>query len=265
MRIAVVSGINKLSIEICKILGQKNVKPILVSLNRTVGQEMEDSIKLLGNKVEYRKANGFSNFIGGMQTDYEKLEILINTADVFSMNESKEDCHKVVRGNFYDTLHLTRSLLPLMKKSDRPRIVNVLGTINLPCCRSTGTTPTSPYTPTIMGAFVSEAKNLPQLEFLVRDYLNDVDLGDYKAKGWPDSSYGMSRLALISLTRILSREESPVLINACNSDRLLDEGVSERGALTLAESAMNPVILATELPNGGPTGNLYADDLPITW
>lgn len=80
-----------------------------------------------------------------------------------------------------------------------------------------------------MEAFVSEAKTLHQLEFLVKDYLHDVDLGDFQAKGWPSCSYAMSRLALISMTRILAQDIKPVLINACNSDYLLDEDISERG------------------------------------
>ena len=110
--------------------------------------------------------------------------------------------------NFFGTLRFTETMLPLLRKSSSPRLVNVasmaghLRIIKTPALNSKCASAESTLT-------------LSELESLVEKFQADVEAGRHAQEGWLNTCYGMSKLALIAATKILARQEPSILINAC--------------------------------------------------
>jgi NAD(P)-dependent dehydrogenase (short-subunit alcohol dehydrogenase family) len=102
-------------------------------------------------------------------------------------------------------MDLTQKLLPLVKKGEDPRIVNVAsmaGRLNQ-------------LSPDMQKKFTSPNLTMPLLNGLVDQFEKDVLDGTHKTKGWGDSNYGFSKLAVIAATKVLARENPDIRINCC--------------------------------------------------
>lgn len=140
-KIAVVTGANKgIGFEICYQLSKKgNIKVILSSRDELKGLIAVEKLHEEGLNVDYHQLDvtdeksifDFVNFIGN---EYGRTDILVNNAGVFIEKSGREssifnvDIEKIKKTmdtNFYGALSLTQKLLPLMKKNNYGRIVNV--------------------------------------------------------------------------------------------------------------------------------------------
>ena len=95
--------------------------------------------------------------------------------------------------------------------------------------------------------------------------LRDAEAGEHVANGWPNTCYGVSKLGLSALTRVLARDEPKIMVNAvdpgwCKTDQNLMQGPvsAERGATT-------PALLATLPDEQFLSGGLYLEEQEIKW
>ena len=123
------------------------------------------------------------------------LDVLVNNAAVAYKKAStapfKEQAEVTVHINFTGTLNLTRSLIPLMRPHGR--IVNVssfAGTLRI-------------VSKELQKKFSDPALTEGQLVQLMEQFVNDVAAGDHKEKGWANTAYGTTKLALTALTKVL--------------------------------------------------------------
>jgi len=81
-----------------------------------------------------------------------------------------------------------------------------------------------------------------------------VQAGQHHSRGWGRSNYGLSKLALIAATRVLSRENPGVKVNCCCPGYCDTDMTSHRGPRSAHDGAQNAVDLAalrsSELPSG---------------
>ena len=129
--------------------------------------------------------------------------------------------------NLFGSWRLTHALLPLLRRSPSPRIVNV----------SSGG-----------GSHDDPAFGL-------------------RARGGAASSYGISKAALNALTSTLATElaGAPILVNAvCPGLTATWPGAEGMGARGVEESAVG-VVWAATLPDCGPTGRFFRDQRPLPW
>ncbi|MDE3235188.1 MAG: SDR family oxidoreductase [Bacteroidota bacterium] len=149
-KIALVTGANKgIGFETARQLGQQGVKILAASRNKERGEAAVAQLQKEGidaefiqldvdNSADIEKAVSFIN------SNYGKLDILINNAgiqiesDNWGTNTSVNVNEKVLRQtfdtNFFSVIKLTDALLPLLKKSEAGRIVNlssILGSLTL--------------------------------------------------------------------------------------------------------------------------------------
>jgi predicted 3-demethylubiquinone-9 3-methyltransferase (glyoxalase superfamily) len=47
-----------------------------------------------------------------------------------------------------------------------------------------------------------------ELDKLADKFVSDVAQGKHKEEGWPNSTYGVSKIAVSALTRVLARQEA---------------------------------------------------------
>lgn len=273
MKLAIVTGGNKgIGFEICKKLGAAGVKTIVACRNEGFGQEAVANLKDLGYDVEYRHLDisddwSIARFSRDISDEYGYLDILVNNAAIaFKASDPtpfKEQTRPTIETNFFGTMRITESLMPLLQKAEAPRIVNVASQAgHLRILKSEE----------LKERFVN-CPSIDALENLVNEYVAAVQDGTQTEKGWPDSNYGISKLAVISLTRILAKREAKLnpdknfLINACCPGYCDTDMTSHKGPRPAEHGARTPTMLAllSEVGPVAPTGKFFYDEAEIEW
>src|SRR5262249_38698277 len=155
---------------------------------------------------------------------FGKLDILVNNAGIIGNHDynippselALEHIREVFETNFFGVIAVTQAFVPLLKKSDAGRIVNVssgLGSLTL--------------------------LSNPGYEFYGINFLD----------------YNASKTALNAFTVSLSKEflNTPIKVNSADPDFTATDLNDNRGTHTVEEGADTAVWLAT-LPEDGPTG-----------
>ena len=168
-----------------------------------------------------------------LEADPGRLDVLVNNAAAYvdwSETASGADlsaARQVLEVNLFGAWRLTNALLPLLRQSPHPRIVNV----------SSGA-----------GS-------------------HDDDQFGLTRRGGAAASYGISKAALNALTSTLAAElaGTPILVNAaCPGLTATWPGAGAMGARPVNEGAAS-VLWAATLPDGGPSGELRRDAQPLPW
>jgi NAD(P)-dependent dehydrogenase (short-subunit alcohol dehydrogenase family) len=162
-----------------------------------------------------------------------RLDILINNAAAYvdwSELASTADLNlaeQVFATSLFGAWRLTQALLPLLRESKHPRIVNV----------SSGA-----------GSHA------------------DAQFGLTRRAG-AAATYGISKAALNALTSTLAAELSatPILVNSvCPGLTATWPGAEQMGARPIADGAAS-IAWAATIPDGGPTGGFFRDGKPLGW
>lgn len=165
--------------------------------------------------------------------DPGRLDVLVNNAAAYvdwtetATGADLAAAHDVLETNLFGAWRLTQALLPLLRQSSAPRVVNV----------SSGA-----------GSHGDGAFGL-------------------QARGGAAASYGISKAALNAFTSTLATElvGTPVLVNSvCPGLTATWPGAENMGARPVEESA-DGVVWAATLPDGGPTGGFFRDTRPLAW
>ena len=149
-KIALVTGANKgIGFETARQLGQQGVKILAASRNKergeaAVAQLQKEGIDATFIQLDVDNNTDVENAVSYINSNYGKLDILINNAgiqiesDNWGTNTSVNVNERVLRQtfdtNFFSVIKLTDALLPLLKKSEAGRIVNlssILGSLTL--------------------------------------------------------------------------------------------------------------------------------------
>ena len=139
-----------------------------------------------------------------------------------------------MRSNYFGTLEVTRRCLPLLERSPSPRIINVAGRAGrLAILRSRE----------LVDAFTSETLTVSGLSSLMREFARDARDGSYRSRGWPATSYGMSKLGLIALTRVLARRHPDIMVNSVDPGYCCTDHNGNRGDVNAADGAYTPYLL----------------------
>lgn len=264
--IALVTGANKgIGKEIArKFASDPNIEPVLAC--RTGGKEtaaelgcshhvfldLTDDSSIAACR-EYIDKN-----LGG------KVDILVNNAAICFNDPTlygkvkhtpfQEQAAITIRTNYFGTRKLTEALLPCLEKSSSPRIINIAsyaGRLSILQSQEK------------VDAFTAPDLTLGELDAYLNDFVKAVQDGTHAEQGWPNTCYGMSKLGIIALTRILARDYPEYRVNSvdpgyCATDQNMHQGnrPAERGAVT-------PYLLATADKNF--SGLHWFDEQEMPW
>ncbi|MGW2659202.1 SDR family oxidoreductase [Streptomyces sp. NPDC001478] len=163
-----------------------------------------------------------------------RLDVLVNNAAItgaLPQDPTRVDpavLRTVVETNVIGVVRVTNALLPLLRRSASPRIVNM----------SSG-----------VGSLTRQSQD-----------------GGEETKGPISAAYSPSKTFLNALTVQYAREleGSDILINACCPGFVATDLNGFRGTRTPAQGAAIALRLAT-LPDDGPTGQFFEDAGPVPW
>ena len=123
---------------------------------------------------------------------------------------------------------MTRRCLPLLERSPSPRTINIAGRAGrLAILRSRE----------LVDAFISETLTILELSSLMREFARDVHDGSHRSRGWPTTCYGMSKLGLIALTRVLARRHPDMMVNSVDPGYCCTDHNGNRGDMNAADGA----------------------------
>ena len=263
--VAVVTGGNKgIGLEIAKKLSSiERIKTIIACRNEKNGLE---AVKILGNEAEYEHLdidddNSIQSFTNRMISKYNCIDILVNNAAIAFKQSDPTPFHlqasPTIKTNYFGTLKLTESLLPLIKMSQLKTICNVASEAgHLRIIKS----------PELRQKIQQPNLSVFELNSMMMLFIEDVEKKQHEKAGWPNTCYGMSKCGLIALTKILARDNRDVKINACCPGYCATDMSSHRGTKTAEQGSETPVFLSTlALRNEKISSKFYSGLREIEW
>ncbi|MFN8671668.1 MAG: SDR family oxidoreductase [Candidatus Sericytochromatia bacterium] len=238
-KVALITGANKgIGFETTKQLAKQGIKVLLGARDNNKGLEAVNKLKAEGLDVEYVNLD-VDNFethksVGNyIQEKYGKLDILINNAGIMEapksvIEQNIEIFKKVFDTNFFNVIALTQTLLPLVRKSEAGRIVNLSS---------------------LLGSLTSHS---------------DKNSFIYNFKSVP--AYNASKSALNAFTVHLAYElkDTNIKVNSAHPGWVKTDMGGEQAPMELEDGAKTSVWLAT-LPSDGPTGGFYHFQETVNW
>jgi NAD(P)-dependent dehydrogenase (short-subunit alcohol dehydrogenase family) len=238
--IALVTGANKgIGFETARQLAAEGITALLGARDKKRGLEAAEALKKEGLDVQFLQLDvndpasqdSAAKFIADK---FGKLDILINNAGAlrdFGVPASKgtaEQWRETFETNLFSLISLTQKLLPLIKKSDAGRIVNLSS---------------------ILGS-------------LTFNSATNSDSGPMSAT----TAYHASKAALNMFTVHLANElkDTPIKVNAAHPGWVKTDMGGEAAPLSVEEGAKTSIWLAT-LPKDGPTGGFFHNGETLPW
>ncbi|RIB01571.1 hypothetical protein C2G38_2009949 [Gigaspora rosea] len=175
-----------------------------------------------------------------IEKDYGGLDVLINNAAIaFKGNAFDVNVVRTTFAtNFYGTLNLINHFYPLIRPNGR--IVNVsssAGGLHI-------------VNKALGQEFSKEDLDMDGLIELMKRFEDAVEKDTYKQEGWPRQAYGVSKLGVTTMTRILARradkEGNNIKVFSCCPGWVKTDMAGERAPLTPDQGAKIPVLLALD-------------------
>ena len=238
-KIALVTGANKgIGFETVRQLGEKGYTILVGARDEARGAEAVEKLKGEGFDADFVKidstdAETISSAARTVGEKYGKLDVLVNNAGIAldagqkPSAVSQDLLRQTFDTNFFGIIAVTQAFLPLLRKSEAGRIVNV----------SSG-----------LGSLTQNSD--PNWEF-------------YQVK---PLAYNSSKTALNAFTVILAHElkEANIKVNSADPGFTATDLNGNRGTKTVAEGASIITDLAT-LSDDGATGGYFDDHGKIDW
>lgn len=234
-RVALVTGCSRsqgLGLEVCKQLAEQGILVLLTArdvskANGFAATLRDQGLDVHGHELDISSDKSVYAIAHFIEERYGRLDILVNNATGSPPNAALlsdvdlESAHRVIDVTLFGTWRLTQALLPLLRKSDAGRIVNVSSSAGL-------------HGDPVLGL----TSKIPM-----------------------DPSYGIGKAALNALTAKFATElrETNIKVNAvCPGFTATFPHLAARGGRPVPEGAEGIVWVAT-LGKDGPSGGFYRD------
>ena len=236
--IALITGANKgIGLEIARQLGTQGITVLIGARDEKRGSVAAEKLQaenIDAHAVQLDVTNQQSIDAAAkyIESKFGKLDILVNNAGIAIDNAppsqlDMEILRRTYETNFFGVFAVTKAMLPLLRKAQAGRIVNM----------SSG-----------VGSLTQNSD--PNYEFASVKML----------------AYNSSKTALNALTVQFAYElkDTPIKVNSADPGYVATDLNNNTGPRTVQQGASTPVRLAT-LPADGPTGSFFDDNGVVPW
>ncbi|MDZ8225997.1 SDR family oxidoreductase [Nostoc sp. ChiVER01] len=239
-KVALITGANKgIGYEIARQLGSRGATVLVAARDIKRGEEAANKLRLSeidARSIQLDVTDQTTIDSAGKQIESEfgKLDILVNNAGILTDGDRLppsqvdiETLRHTYDTNVFGVFAVTKTLLPLLKKSTAGRIVNI----------SSG-----------LGSLTQNSD--PNYEFANSKLL----------------AYNSSKTAVNAITVLLAAElkDTPIKINAADPGFTATDINQNQGYRTVEQGAIAAVRLAT-LPDDGSSGGFFDEDGVVPW
>lgn len=237
-KVALVTGANKgIGLEIARQLAQQGGTVLIGARDAERGREAARTLQQEGLDARFLQIDvtdqaSIDAAAAQIEKEFGKLDILVNNAAIAQDNAPPSGLEMEILRRTYDTnvfgvFAVTRALLPLVKKAEAGRIVNM----------SSG-----------LGSLTQTSD--PNWTY------REVNL----------LAYNSSKSAVNAITVQFANElrDTPIKVNAADPGYVATDLNQHRGYRTVQQGATAPVRLAT-LPADGPTGGYFDENGVVPW
>ena len=238
-KIALVTGANKgIGREIARQLAKKGMTVLIGARDASRGGEAEAALKKEGFdahfvELDVTNEKSIRSAAERIGKDFGRLDVLVNNAAIaIDHGEAPSEVgidlvRKTYETNFFGVIAVTQAMLPLLRKAEAGRIVNMssgLGSLKM------GSAPNSPF-------------------------------ASFNLLG-----YNTSKTAVNAVTVSFANElrNTRIKVNAADPGYVATDLNGHSGPRTVEQGAIAPVRLATLGPDG-PTGGYFNEDGPVPW
>jgi NAD(P)-dependent dehydrogenase (short-subunit alcohol dehydrogenase family) len=237
-RVAVVTGGNKgIGREIARQLGREGITVFIGARDEARGREAAE--KLRGEGIDARPLRldvtddaSVAAAAARVEQETGRLDVLVNNAgiaidDAPPSRVSIDVLRRTYETNVFGLVRVTQAMLPLLRRSDAGRIVNL----------SSG-----------LGSLAQNSD--PSWDYASVKLL----------------AYNSSKTAVNAITVQFAYElrDTPIKVNAADPGYVATDMNKNQGVRSVEEGAATPVRLAT-LPPEGPTGGYFNDEGALPW
>lgn len=265
--VAIVTGSNTgIGYQIARGLGAR-MKTVITSRNDERGREAlaalrkaDSTLDLHYHQLDITDSKSVQRFSEWISNTFGKIDVLVNNAAIaFKARDPtpfEGQTAPTLHTNVYCTMKFTETMLPLMQtdaKLGGSRIVFLAS--------QAGTSALSRCSSALQARWTSETLDKKGTYQLLTEFTDAVQDGSYRNQGWPSSNYGISKLAVIALTKHLARalRSQNILVNCVCPGYCATNMSSHRGNRSAATGSLGAIRLAT-LPLDGPTGGFWFDE-----
>jgi NAD(P)-dependent dehydrogenase (short-subunit alcohol dehydrogenase family) len=237
-RIAIVTGANKgIGLEIARQLAREGITVYLGARDEERGRAAAEKLRAEGLdaralRLDVMDDASVAAAVAQLERDAGRLDILVNNAGIAiddgpPSRVSIDALKRTYETNVFGIVRVTQALLPLLRRSQAGRIVNLssgLGSLSL--------------------------NSDPSWDYASVKFL----------------AYNSSKTAVNAITVQFAHElrDTPIKVNAADPGYVATDMNRHRGVRSVEQGASAPVRLAL-LPPDGPTGGYFNDDGVVPW
>ena len=223
----------------------------------------KEGLKPVYEKLDILSQESITEFRSRIEKQYGGIDILVNNAGIAFKNASTDPlpikAHVTLETNFFATLSVTNTLLPIMNKGGHICMVSSMSNRLTKISQDKD----HPIRLRLIDPDITEE----EVVSLIREYLAAVDKDDYSV--WPkDSAYSISKVGLTAVTRVigkkLTNDPRGIIINSCCPGFVDTDMTSHKGVLTPDQGAVTPLKLCF-LSAGTASGDHYKDEKVVDW
>jgi carbonyl reductase 1 len=271
-RVAVVTGGNKG-------IGYAIVKDLCTKFDGAVyltardvgrGEEAVKNLEALGLKPKFHQLDITKKESVTALRDYlvgknGGLDVLVNNAAIAFKNAATEpfgvQAKETISVNFFATMDVCDILFPILRPHARVVMLS----------SSAGWLGRIPDA-SLKKKFANPDLTRQELIELMKEFVEAANDGTHAEKGWPNSTYVVSKVGVSALARIQQREfnsdsREDLVINHVHPGYVDTDMTSHKGPLTIEEGAVSSVFAALLPPNvSSPKGDyIWFDKQIVNW
>lgn len=253
-RTALVTGANRgLGLETARQLGRAGLEVIVASRDQSAGEHAAQTLRDEGLDARaYALDVTSESSVQTMASHVDRLDVLVNNAGVALDGLDTDVARRTLEVNVHGVRRVSEALLPALGGDGI--IVNVSSGMGELACVS----------PQLRARFTDPGLSRASLFALLEEFVADVQAGQHRARGWPNSAYRVSKVALNAYTRLLAAEHPGLRINAV-CPGWVRTAMGGPGASRSVPDGAASIVWAALLDGDGPTGGFFRDGHPIAW